>query len=30
MLVFFNEAIASSMSEDCYHDTSESDVYIAA
>ena len=30
MSVFFNEAIASPMSEDCCHDTSVSNVYIAA
>jgi len=30
MSVFFNEAIASPMSEDCCHDTSVSNIYIAA
>ena len=30
MSVFFNEAIASPMSEDCCHDTSVNNVYIAA
>ena len=30
MSVFFDETIASPMSEDCCHDTSVSNVYIAA
>ena len=30
MSVFFNKAIASPMSENCCHDTSVSNVYIAA